>query len=77
MQIAECNKQSSNERMHRRVVPRTSRFSPKSAQTLKYCHSYEGAYLLKRGLFLPDEVPAIQDALRAANRKCCGTFALR
>jgi asparagine synthase (glutamine-hydrolysing) len=47
------------ERAHRRIVPRSARFSPKSAQTLTYCHSYEGAYLLKRGLFLPDELPAL------------------
>ena len=44
------------ERMHGRMVPQNARFSPKTAHTLKYCHSYEGAYLMKRGLFLPDEL---------------------
>jgi asparagine synthase (glutamine-hydrolysing) len=35
------------------------RFSPKTAYTLKYCTSYEGAYLMKRGLFLPDDVASV------------------
>jgi len=35
------------------------RFSPKTAYTLQYCTSYEGAYLLKRGLFLPEEIASI------------------
>jgi asparagine synthase (glutamine-hydrolysing) len=47
------------ERLHRRVVPRSPNFSPKSALAPKYCHSYEGAYLVKRGLFLPDELPGV------------------
>ncbi len=47
------------ERLHKRLVPRTPRFSPKSALAPKYCHTYEGAYLVKRGLFLPEELPAI------------------
>lgn len=53
-------------RLHRLLVPRTPRFSPKSALLPLYGHSYEGAYLLKRGLFLPDELPAIlgDDAAR-------------
>jgi asparagine synthase (glutamine-hydrolysing) len=33
--------------------------SPKTAYALKYMHSYEGAYLMKRGLFLPEELPAL------------------
>ena len=33
--------------------------SPKTAHALKYMHSYEGAYLMKRGLFLPDELPSL------------------
>ena len=47
------------ERMHGRMIPQSARFSPKTAHTLKYCHSYEGAYLLKRGLFLPDELAEV------------------
>ena len=47
------------ERMHASMVPRNERFSPKTAHTLKYCHSYEGAYLMKRGLFLPDELAGV------------------
>src|SRR5260221_2158981 len=47
------------ERLHKRLIPRAPRFSPKSALAPKYCHSYEGAYLVKRGLFLPDELPLI------------------
>jgi asparagine synthase (glutamine-hydrolysing) len=35
------------------------RFSPKTAHTLKYCTTYEGAYLMKRGLFLPEELPEL------------------
>lgn len=33
--------------------------SPKSANMYGYCHSYESAYLMKRGLFLPEEIPAL------------------
>jgi len=39
-----------------------TRFSPKTPYTLQYCKSYEGAYLMKRGLFLPEELPSIIDA---------------
>jgi asparagine synthase (glutamine-hydrolysing) len=39
-----------------------TRFSPKTPYTLQYCTSYEGAYLMKRGLFLPEELPSIIDA---------------
>jgi asparagine synthase (glutamine-hydrolysing) len=42
-----------------RVTRNRARFSPKTAYTLQYCTSYEGAYLMKRGLFLPDEVASI------------------
>ena len=37
----------------------STRFSPKTPYTLQYCTSYEGAYLMKRGLFLPEELPSI------------------
>jgi asparagine synthase (glutamine-hydrolysing) len=46
-------------RIYGRMATNPARFSPKTAYTLKYCTSYEGAYLMKRGLFLPDEVASI------------------
>ena len=45
------------ERGYDTMFPKGGRFSPKTAHTLKYCTTYEGAYLLKRGLFLPEELP--------------------
>lgn len=48
---------STFQRMYRRVAG--SRFSPKTAYTLNYCTSYEGAYLMKRGLFMPEEVASV------------------
>ncbi|HEV7425415.1 MAG TPA: asparagine synthase (glutamine-hydrolyzing) [Thermoanaerobaculia bacterium] len=42
-----------------RMTRNPARFSPKTAYTLKYCTSYEGAYLMKRGLFLPEEIASI------------------
>jgi asparagine synthase (glutamine-hydrolysing) len=48
------------ERAHNVVVPKNNpKFSPKTALLPKYGHSYEGAYLVKRGLYLPDELPAL------------------
>ena len=48
------------ERVYGKVMPRRhAKFSPKTAHTLKYGHSYEGAYLMKRGLFLPEELPEL------------------
>ena len=46
-------------RIYGRMTRNPARFSPKTAYTLQYCTSYEGAYLMKRGLFLPDEVASI------------------
>jgi len=46
-------------RVYGRIANDPARFSPKTAYTLRYCTSYEGAYLLKRGLFLPEEVASI------------------
>jgi asparagine synthase (glutamine-hydrolysing) len=46
-------------KIYGRVTSNPARFSPKTAYTLQYCTSYEGAYLMKRGLFLPDEVASI------------------
>ncbi|HEV7486118.1 MAG TPA: asparagine synthase (glutamine-hydrolyzing) [Thermoanaerobaculia bacterium] len=46
-------------RVYGRMTSNPARFSPKTAYTLQYCTSYEGAYLMKRGLFLPDEVASI------------------
>jgi asparagine synthase (glutamine-hydrolysing) len=48
------------ERLHGAVVPHNNpRFSPKTARLPKYGHSYEGAYLVKRGLYLPEELPEL------------------
>jgi asparagine synthase (glutamine-hydrolysing) len=47
----------------RRIYGRLARHgSPKTAYTLDYCTSYEGAYLMKRGLFLPEEVASVVGA---------------
>ena len=55
------------ERTYTRVMPRShAKFSPKTAHTLKYGHSYEGAYLMKRGLFLPEELPELLGDAMAA-----------
>jgi asparagine synthase (glutamine-hydrolysing) len=45
--------------LYGRLARNPARFSPKTAYTLQYCTSYEGAYLMKRGLFLPEEVASI------------------
>ena len=50
---------SAFKRIHGRIARDPARFSPKTAYTLKYCTSYEGAYMMKRGLFLPEEVPSV------------------
>jgi len=47
------------ERTYGRFMPKRGKWSPKTAHTLKYVHSYEGAYLMKRGLFLPEELPSL------------------
>jgi asparagine synthase (glutamine-hydrolysing) len=49
-------------RIYGGIARHRTRFSPKTAYTLQYCTSYEGAYLMKRGLFLPEEVPSIVGA---------------
>lgn len=41
---------------------RSKKSSPKSGLVLKYCGSYPGAYLMKRGLFMPEELPAVLTA---------------
>jgi asparagine synthase (glutamine-hydrolysing) len=46
-------------RVHNRMMKDPARFSPKTAYTLKYCTSYEGAYLMKRGLYLPEELGSL------------------
>lgn len=38
---------------------RSRKSSPKSGLVLKYCGSYPGAYLMKRGLFMPEELPSV------------------
>jgi asparagine synthase (glutamine-hydrolysing) len=42
-----------------RIAKNAARFSPKTTFALQYCTSYEGAYLMKRGLFLPEEIASI------------------
>jgi asparagine synthase (glutamine-hydrolysing) len=46
-------------RAYTAAVPKTPSFSPKTAAGPKYAWSYEGAYLIKRGLFLPYELPSV------------------
>ena len=46
-------------RVYGRIAHDPARFSPKTAYTLRYCTSYEGAYLMKRGLFLPEEIASV------------------
>ena len=47
------------ERMWEKMRKKGPERSPKTAHALKYMHSYEGAYLMKRGLFLPEELPSL------------------
>jgi len=43
------------------VAPDFVRSHPKALGMLEYAGSWEGAYLLRRGLFLPHELPALMD----------------
>ncbi|HSP15365.1 MAG TPA: asparagine synthase (glutamine-hydrolyzing) [Thermoanaerobaculia bacterium] len=52
--------------LHRALIRSNPKFSPKSGSSLEYGGTYAGAYLIKRGLFLPWELPAII-GLEAAN----------
>jgi asparagine synthase (glutamine-hydrolysing) len=45
----------------RGIAPRTARARPKVLGLLEYADSWPGAYLLRRGLFLPHELPHIMD----------------
>jgi asparagine synthase (glutamine-hydrolysing) len=64
---------SAFKRVYSRMAKNPARFSPKTPYTLKYCTSYEGAYLMKRGLFLPDEVASIAgDAIAEEGLKRLG-----
>ena len=45
----------------RRVAPRLARARPKALGLLEYANSWAGAYLLRRGLFLPHELGQIMD----------------
>src|SRR5204863_5668091 len=47
---------------HRALAPTNRRFSPKTAGVLEYGGTYEGAYLLRRGLFMPWELPSLVGA---------------
>ncbi|HEX9161370.1 MAG TPA: asparagine synthase C-terminal domain-containing protein, partial [Thermoanaerobaculia bacterium] len=52
--------------LHRALIRNNPKFSPKSGSSLEYGGTYAGAYLIKRGLFLPWELPSII-GLDAAN----------
>jgi asparagine synthase (glutamine-hydrolysing) len=39
--------------------PISNHYSPKASGLVKYGSSYEGAYLLRRGVFLPEELPEL------------------
>ena len=52
--------------LHRAIIRSNPKFSPKSGSSLEYGGTYAGAYLIKRGLFLPWELPSII-GLEAAN----------
>ncbi len=43
------------------VAPRFSRATPKALGVLEYSDSWAGTYLLRRGLFLPHELPRVID----------------
>jgi asparagine synthase (glutamine-hydrolysing) len=53
------NAAQSFQKMYTQMMGTDARRSPKTAHTLKYCTTYEGAYLMKRGLFLPEELPEV------------------
>ena len=44
------------------VAPAFSRVKPKALGVLEYSGSWAGTYLLRRGLFLPHELPEVMDA---------------
>ena len=44
------------------VAPGFARARPKALGVLEYSGSWAGAYLLRRGLFLPHELPVVMDA---------------
>ncbi len=46
-------------KLHCALTRSNPKFSPKSGSSLEYGGTYAGAYLLKRGLFLPWELPSI------------------
>lgn len=52
--------------LHRAIIRSNPKFSPKSGSAFEYGGTYAGAYLIKRGLFLPWELPSII-GLDAAN----------
>ena len=52
--------------LHRAIIRSNPKFSPKSGSAFEYGGTYAGAYLMKRGLFLPWELPSII-GLEAAN----------
>ena len=46
---------------HGRCSPAFSRATPKALGVLEYSGSWAGTYLLRRGLFLPHELPEVMD----------------
>src|ERR1700683_2927298 len=44
------------------VAPAFSRVTPKALGVLEYSRNLAGTYLLRRGLFLPHELPEVMDA---------------
>jgi asparagine synthase (glutamine-hydrolysing) len=52
--------------LHKALIRSNPNLSPKSGSSLEYGGSYAGAYLIKRGLFLPWELPSIIGAEAAA-----------
>jgi asparagine synthase (glutamine-hydrolysing) len=66
-----------------RVAPSLSRTRPKTLGVLEYSDSWAGAYLLRRGLFLPHELPEVMNAeiahvgLRRLKPLCRLTASLR
>jgi asparagine synthase (glutamine-hydrolysing) len=45
--------------LHCKLIRSNPKFSPKSGSAFEYGGTYAGAYLIKRGLFLPWELPSI------------------
>lgn len=53
---------AATDRLARLFLPSLARAKPKALGMLKYSGSWAGTYLLRRGLFLPEELPDLIDA---------------